>query len=328
VTRNVNDAIGEALGREAREALQSASRSLRNGSRGTLSDPRRVAVGAGVAALAPLATMGAGKLICAGLGNGTRPLQTLGGSVRDAAGRAGDAGKGLVSRDRRGGSKRVPGVGAGRRMPVQQARDVAVPLKVAYNQWTQFEQWPAFMHRLQAVTQEDDAHVTFKTKIWGISKEFTAEIVEQRPDDRIRWRVTEGPSHTGVVSFHELADRLTRIEVTIDVEPGSPLEKAARGLRHVKRAVRGDLARFKSYVETQEEETGAWRGSIADGKVQKPSARRKSGSSSARSRSSAQSASSSRARSRAGSTRSRGSSNGSSRSSASRSGRGKSASRS
>jgi hypothetical protein len=125
------------------------------------------------------------------------------------------------------------------------------------------------MHRLDQATQEDDANVSFRTKVWGMSREFEAQIVQQRPDERIMWNVSKGVQHTGVVTFHELADRLTRIQVSIDVEPGSLLEKAARGMRHVKRAVRGDLARFKAFIEMQEVETGAWRGVIDDGEVVK-----------------------------------------------------------
>ena len=108
------------------------------------------------------------------------------------------------------------------------------------------------MHRLENVSQEDESHVSFKTKIWGFSREFKAEIIEQRPDERIKWEVTEGVTHTGVVTFHELAPRLTRVEVNIDVQPGSLIEKAARGMRHVKRAVRADLHRFKAYTEMNE----------------------------------------------------------------------------
>jgi hypothetical protein len=175
-------------------------------------------------------------------------------------------------------------------MPIQQAIDVAVPISTAYNQWTQFEDWPKFMHRLDRVSQEDECNVSFKTKIWGISKEFQAEIVEQRPDERIKWKVTEGVTHTGVVTFHELSDRLTRVEVNLDVDPGSLIEKAGRGMRHVKRAVRADLARFKAYIEMEEEETGAWRGVIEDGEVKSSerssSSARRSSSSSARSKSS------------------------------------------
>ena len=157
--------------------------------------------------------------------------------------------------------------GNGRRMPVQQAVDVAVPIKTAYNQWTQFDEWPEFMHRVTRVTMDDDCTVSFATKIWGKTKEFEAQIETQRPDERIKWRVTKGITHTGVVTFHELAPRLTRIELNVDVEPGSLLEKAARGMRHIKRAVRADLHRFKAYIEMQELETGAWRGVIEDSEL-------------------------------------------------------------
>jgi uncharacterized membrane protein len=159
------------------------------------------------------------------------------------------------------------GVGKGRRMPVQQSVDVAVSLETAYNQWTQFEDWPTFMHRVTNVSQDDDCTVSFSTKIWTRKREFTAKIETQRPDERIKWRVSRGITHTGVVTFHELAPRLTRIELTLDVDPGSLIEKAARGMRHVKRAVRADLHRFKAFIEMAEQETGAWRGVIEDGKL-------------------------------------------------------------
>ena len=219
----------------------------------------------------------------------------------------------------KGGGKKndMPGVGKGRRMPIQQAIDVAVPIKTAYNQWTQFEDWPKFMHRLDRVSQEDESHVSFKTKIWGISKEFQAEIVEQKPDERIKWKVTDGVTHTGVITFHELADRLTRLEVNLDVQPGSLIEKAGRGMRHVKRAVRADLARFKAYIEMEDEETGSWRGEIEDGDVKRrrssASSRRKSSSS--RSKSSSSGSKSSSSGSKRSSSRSKSSSNGRSSSS-------------
>jgi len=162
------------------------------------------------------------------------------------------------------------GTGSGRRMPIQQSMDVGVPVQTAYNQWTQFEEWPKFMHRLEHVSQEDDCTVSFGPKIWGINKTFEARIIEQYPDERIKWEVEEGPSHVGVVTFHPLAERLTRIELDLDVDPDSLLEKAGRGMRVVKRAVRGDMHRFKAFVELNDEETGAWRGVIEDGEVVEP----------------------------------------------------------
>ena len=166
-----------------------------------------------------------------------------------------------------GGKGGMPGVGKGRRMPVQQSVDVAVPVETAYNQFTQFEDWGEFMHRVTHVTQEDDCTVSFATKIWTRKREFKAEIETQRPDERIKWKVSQGITHTGVVTFHELAPRLTRIELNMDLEPGGLIEKAARGMRHVKRAARADLHRFKAFIEMQELETGAWRGVIEDGEL-------------------------------------------------------------
>jgi uncharacterized membrane protein len=175
--------------------------------------------------------------------------------------------------------------GSGRRMPIQQSVDVAVPAKVAYNLWTRFEDWPTFMHRVDSVDQVDDATLAISTKVWGVNRRFEAEIAEQRPDQRIEWDVKEGLSHTGVVTFHELAPRLTRIEVTLDVQPEGLLEKMGRGMRFAKRAVRGDLHRFKAYAEIAEEaEEGGWRGTIEDGKVKKR-AQRKSSRSASRGRS-------------------------------------------
>jgi uncharacterized membrane protein len=284
---DLGDTIGSALGRIAREATQTVSRDghgrgLGGAADGALSGMRGIAAGAVLAAAAPLAARGAGK------------------AVKNAvAKRAG-------SESDNEGDKGTPGVGKGRRMPVQQAVDIGVPVAVAYDQWTQFEEWPQFMHRLDQVNQEDPCTVSFKAKVWGISKEFVAEIVEQRPDERIQWNVTSGLTHNGVVTFHELAPRLTRVQISLDVEPGSLIEKAARGMRHVKRAVRGDLARFKAFVEMQEEATGAWRGTIREGKVVKEGAGESSSQGDASgSRRSAPARSRSRSRQHAGSSRRR-----------------------
>ncbi len=273
---DVADMVGTAVGKAAREAVQSASKNLRKRARKGVPGPTGLAAGAagaGLMALAPVAAKGAGKLISELASNGNGSLKEAGGklagTLKDAAP---SVGGGEKSQDDGGGdSQGQAGVGKGRRMPVQQVIDIGLPLETVYNQWTQFEEWPKFMHRLQQVSQEDETHVNFKTKIWGVSKEFTAEIVEQRPEDRIKWKVTEGVTHTGVVTFHELVPGLTRVDVNLDVEPGSLLEKAARGMRHVKRAVRADLARFKAYILMEGEETGAWRGKIEEAEVKRSS---------------------------------------------------------
>ena len=197
------------------------------------------------------------------------------GPVGKVAGKLGMGGKlvdnvlpgGDDEEDGEGGEAEADATGSGRRMPVQQAIDVAVPLEVAYDQWTQFEQYPDFMHRVDSASQEDDANVTFTEKLWGFSRDFKAEIIEQRPNERIVWRSVNGVKHAGVVTFHQLAERLTRIEVTVDFKPQGFFEKLGRGARFSKRAIRADMHRFKAYIEMQEEPEGAWLGRIEDGEV-------------------------------------------------------------
>lgn len=174
----------------------------------------------------------------------------------------------------------APGFGSGRRMPIQQSVDVAVPVKAVYNHWTEFENWPEFMHRIESAEQVDESTVSFQAKVWGITKRFEAEIVEQRPDERIEWNVTDGYAHTGVVTFHPLSKNLTRIDLSLDIQPANLIDKASRGMRFAKRAVRGDLHRFKAYAELSEDEPDGWRGTIEDGEVK----RRSRNGSSARSR--------------------------------------------
>jgi uncharacterized membrane protein len=286
MANDVSDTVRNALGQVMREALKSVGDVPTPSKKkaGPLSGARGLAAGAGLAALAPLAAKGLSRANGAGIASkaASKAGDRISSSVKDVASKkveeAGGAG-GLAKQaasgllpggggdDDDGGKGGMPGVGKGRRMPIQQSVDVAVPLETAYNQWTQYEDWPQFMHRVTRVTQDDPNEVSFATKIWGKTKEFKAEIVTQRPDDRVKWRVSEGITHTGVVSFHELAPRLTRIELDLDVDPGSLIEKAARGMRHIKRAVRADLHRFKAFIEMQEHETGAWRGRIEDGEV-------------------------------------------------------------
>jgi len=300
MAKDVGDLIGTAIGRVARETVQSVAHSKsRNGH--SLGGGKGLAAGAGLASLAPIAFKGARHLMN---GAGERAGQSIKDKAGEGAKKKGEA-----------------GVGKGRRMPIQQSMDVPVPVKTAYNEWTQFERWPEFMHRLENVSQDDDTQITFKTKIWGKSKEFKAKIVEQRPDERIKWEVGEGVTHTGVVTFHEIGPRLTRMEVNIDVQPGSLIEKAARGMRHIKRAVRADMHRFKAHVMMAEEESGAWRGTVDDGKVKRrtPSRSRSRASSASSSASRSRRSGSATGRAKASSSRSGGSSSNGRKRSASRS---------
>jgi len=299
MARDVGDTVRDALGGVVREAIKNMGDATPtpSKSKGPLNGAKGVAAGVGLAAAAPfLAKKGfdavranggpaklASKAAPTNLASkaGDRVSDSLKDVVTSKVDEAGGAG-GLVKEAAsgllpfgggggdKGGKGGAPGVGKGRRMPVQQAVDVAVPIETAYNQWTQFEEWPNFMHRVTRASQDDECTVKFATKIWGKTKEFEAKIETQRPDERVKWSVAQGITHTGVVTFHELAPRLTRIELNMDVAPGSLIEKAARGMRHVKRAARADLHRFKAFIEMAELETGAWRGRIEDGEVVEP----------------------------------------------------------
>jgi uncharacterized membrane protein len=153
-----------------------------------------------------------------------------------------------------GGGKSGGGREKTRRLPIQRWTDVAVPVETAYEKWTQFEDFPQFMHRVLSVEEKDENRVTWQEKIWFSKRQWEAEIVENNKNDRIVWKTVSGTSHTGLVSFHELDDQLTRVMVTLDFRPSGIFEKMASGLRFAKRAVQADLARFKAYVELGEAE--------------------------------------------------------------------------
>jgi uncharacterized membrane protein len=146
---------------------------------------------------------------------------------------------------------------------VKEAVDVDVPVHTAYNQWTQFEQFPHFMEGVENVTQLDDRHNHWTTKIGGVRREFDTEIVDQLPDERITWRSIDGDTRQqGSVRFEPLDTTHTRVELTMEVEPTGVAEKGADMLGVIDRRVKGDLRRFKDYVEENGRETGAWRGRI------------------------------------------------------------------
>src|SRR3954469_831433 len=237
---------------------------------GAVAQLRGVASEAAVSVLSPVAKKVATQLAKMAVERGPELIEdTVLPKLQDAGGKLGELGQrfGGGGDDDEGGGGAGDGTGKGRRMPIQQAVDVAAPLDVVYDQFTQFEDYPKFMHRVERAEQRDDAHVVFSEKIWGVRRQWEAEIVEQVPDERIVWKTVSGTSHVGVVTFHELSDRLTRIELNIDIDPEGPIEKIARGARFAKRAARADLKRFKAFVEMRDEETGAWRGAIEDGEV-------------------------------------------------------------
>jgi uncharacterized membrane protein len=145
---------------------------------------------------------------------------------------------------------------------VEQSIDVEVPITTAYNQWTQFEEFPQFMEGVEQVTQLSPTATHWKVKIAGVSREFDARITEQHPDERVSWRSTDGSQQAGVVTFHQLGPESTRVMLQLDFEPEGMAEQAGDKLGLVKARTKGDLQRFKKFIESRGVESGAWRGDV------------------------------------------------------------------
>jgi uncharacterized membrane protein len=148
---------------------------------------------------------------------------------------------------------------------IEESIEVEVPVRTAYDQWTQFEEFPQFMEGIESVQQIDDTHILWTAEIGGKREEWRAEITEQHPDHRIAWRSTEGRQNGGVVTFHRIADGTTRIMVQMDWEPEGALETAGAAVGADSRRVQGDLKRFKELIERRGAPTGAWRGEVEGG---------------------------------------------------------------
>ena len=145
---------------------------------------------------------------------------------------------------------------------IEQSVDVNVPVRVAYDQWTQFEEFPRFMNGVESVKQQGDTQLHWVATIGGVRKEWDAEITQQEPDQRIAWKSTSGAENGGSVDFHRLGDELTRINLTLDVEPEGIVEKVGDAVGVPARTVSGDLERFKEYIEKRPKASGAWRGTV------------------------------------------------------------------
>ena len=143
--------------------------------------------------------------------------------------------------------------------------DVEVPVSTAYNQWTQFEEFPRFMEGVERIQQLDDTHLRWAAEVAGKREEWDAEITEQHPDERVAWVATSGKGNAGVVTFHRLADDQTRVTVQLDWEPEGVTENIGVALGFDDRQVKKDLVRFKEMIETRGTETGAWRGDVEPG---------------------------------------------------------------
>ncbi len=143
---------------------------------------------------------------------------------------------------------------------VEQTIEVQVPIGTAYNQWTQFEEFPRFMEGVEEVRQLDDRRLHWVAEFGGERHEWDAEIVEQRPDERVAWRNVDGKENAGVVTFHKIDGGTTRISVQMDFVPEGLKEKLGDVVGAPDRRVKADLERFKQFIESREQETGGWRG--------------------------------------------------------------------
>jgi uncharacterized membrane protein len=149
---------------------------------------------------------------------------------------------------------------------ISQTIDVAVPVRVAYDQWTQFESFPEFMDGVERVVQVDDVTVDWTASIAGRTKQWRAKITDQEPDTLIAWRSVDGARNDGRVEFESLGTNSTRVMLELVVEPEGALESAGDALGLVEGRVKGDLERFKTFIEGRQVATGAWRGEVEGGK--------------------------------------------------------------
>jgi uncharacterized membrane protein len=150
---------------------------------------------------------------------------------------------------------------------IEQSIEVNVPVDTAYNQWTQFEEFPQFMEGVERVKQIDDTRLHWEAEIAGKREEWDAEITEQIPDERVAWTAREGKGNSGVVTFHRLAPDKTKIMLQLDWNPEGAVEKIGSAVGADDSRVKGDLERFKGLIESRGQETGAWRGEVQQGDV-------------------------------------------------------------
>jgi uncharacterized membrane protein len=147
-------------------------------------------------------------------------------------------------------------------MRISESIEIDLPVRTVYDQWTQFEEFPRFMHGVEEVRQIDDRHLHWKAKVAGQEREWDAEITDQAPDHRVTWRSTDGVSNSGVVLFEPLGPDRTRVNLELDYAPEGAVEKIGETIGVPARQVENDLERFKDFIENRGAETGGWRGEI------------------------------------------------------------------
>ena len=145
---------------------------------------------------------------------------------------------------------------------IEQSVEVNVPVRTAYDQWTQFEEFPRIMEGVETVVQIDDTHLHWIANLGDAKREWDAQIDEQTPDQRIAWHSTTGAKNAGVVTFHRIADGKTKVMLQLEFDPEGFVEKAGDAVGVVRGRTKGDLERFKDFIEARGVQTGSWRGSV------------------------------------------------------------------
>lgn len=151
---------------------------------------------------------------------------------------------------------------------IEKSIEVNAPITAVYNQWTQFEEFPHFMKGVEEVQQMGNKRLHWKAEIGGKTKEWDAEIFEQIPDQRIAWRSITGSKNSGMVNFSPVGADSTRVTLSLNYEPEGAMEKMGDAIGMVSGRVKGDLERFKEFIEARGRETGGWRGKIHGREVQ------------------------------------------------------------
>jgi carbon monoxide dehydrogenase subunit G len=149
---------------------------------------------------------------------------------------------------------------------VEKSVMVNVPVSTAYNQWTQFEEFPQFMSGVTSVTQLGDDRLEWVAEIAGVRRQWQARILEQVPDRKVAWAATEGATNAGAVTFEDVGGGQTKVHLSLEYEPEGMVEKVGDKLNVVERQAEGDLERFKQFIESEGYATGAWRGSVNEGR--------------------------------------------------------------
>lgn len=145
---------------------------------------------------------------------------------------------------------------------IESSIDVDAPVRAAYDQWTQFEEFPRFMEGVLEVEQLDDVRLRWRAQVAGVERTWEARITEQQPDQRIAWTSTSGPPNAGVVTFHRLSPDRCTVMLQLDWEPEGIVENVGNAIGAAKLRVTGDLERFKRFLEERGQATGGWRGQV------------------------------------------------------------------